>query len=151
MEPAETVGLFSAPLADEAESLREYSIGELAEEFGIPHRAIRHYEDEGLLKPARRGQARIYGDRDRRRLGLILRGKRLGFSMAEMREFLDLYIVDAHQIEQMRFLLRRARERRKTLRGQITEIETLIEELNAIEQEALAHLGQHKALPLDER
>ena len=141
----------TAALTDNAETSRDYSIGELAEEFSITYRTIRYYEDEGLLRPHRRGPARVFSDRDRRRLGLILRGKRLGFSLVIIREFLDLYIVDANQIEQMRFLLRRARYRRAELLKQIAQSEKLIEELNEIENEALTHLRQHNGLPPNER
>ncbi len=73
------------------ESAETYSIAELAREFDVTHRAIRFYEDEGLLSPARDGTRRVYSKRDWVRLKLILRGKRLGFSLAEIREMLELY------------------------------------------------------------
>jgi len=124
-----------------------FSVGDLAEEFGISYRTIRHYEDEGLLRPMRQGMARLYSPRDRRRLMLILRGKRLGFSVAEIREFLDLHIVDSNQVEQMRFLLRRARERRKVLLAQREGIDAILLELETLEQEALAHLAAQGVAP----
>ena len=68
-----------------------YSISALAQEFALTTRAIRFYEDEGLLAPARRGQTRIYGDRERTRIKLILRGKRLGLALSEIRELFDIY------------------------------------------------------------
>ncbi|NIW86644.1 MAG: MerR family transcriptional regulator, partial [Gammaproteobacteria bacterium] len=68
-----------------------YSIGDLAREFDVTPRTIRFYEDQGLLSPARSGQNRVYTARDRTRLKLILRGKRLGFSLSEIRDILDLY------------------------------------------------------------
>ena len=70
---------------------RYYSIGEMCDEFGVTARALRFYEDEGLIAPERRGHARLYSERDRARLAWILRGKRVGFSLAEIREMLDLY------------------------------------------------------------
>ena len=70
---------------------RTYTIRELTKEFGVTARTLRHYEDEGLIAPARRGQARIYNNRDHARVTLILRGRRVGFSLAELREILDLY------------------------------------------------------------
>ena len=70
---------------------RTYTIRELTKEFGVTARTLRHYEDEGLIAPSRRGQARIYAQRDHARVTLILRGRRVGFSLAEIREILDLY------------------------------------------------------------
>src|SRR6476619_3165847 len=76
------------------DSARIYSIAELAREFGITARTMRFYEDEGLIKPRRQGLTRLYSTHDRTRLGWILRGKRLGFSLAEIKELIDLYHVD---------------------------------------------------------
>src|SRR4029078_6349740 len=88
---------------------RIFSIAELAREFGITARTIRFYEDEGLIKPGRRGRTRLYSTHDRVRLGWILRGKRLGFSLAEIKELLDLYQVDRTGVQQLRALLPRRR------------------------------------------
>ena len=88
---------------------RIYSIAELAREFGITARTIRFYEDEGLIKPRRQGLTRLYSPHDRVRLGWILRGKRLGFSLAEIKQLLDLYQVDRTGVQQLRELLRRSR------------------------------------------
>ena len=88
---------------------RIYSIAELAREFAITARTIRFYEDEGLIKPRRQGLTRLYSAGDRTRLGWILRGKRLGFSLAEIKELLDLYQVDRTGVQQLRELLRRSR------------------------------------------
>jgi len=79
---------------------RLYSIGDLASEFAISPRAIRFYEDQGLLAPRRIGGNRIYAARDRARLQLVLRGKRLGFALADIKEMLDLYDVDSQHLEQ---------------------------------------------------
>src|SRR5207302_4000537 len=103
------------PVADPAKTTvsrdpqRIYSIAELAREFAITARTIRFYEDEGLIKPRRQGLTRLYSAHDRVRLSWILRGKRLGFSLAEIRELLDLYQVDRTGIQQLRELLRRSR------------------------------------------
>ncbi|MBM3644671.1 MAG: MerR family DNA-binding transcriptional regulator [Alphaproteobacteria bacterium] len=91
------------------EKTRIYSIAELAREFAITPRTIRFYEDEGLISPRREGLARLYSPGDRTRLGWILRGKRLGFSLAEIKELLDLYRVDRTGVQQLRELLRRCR------------------------------------------
>ena len=88
---------------------RIYSIAELAREFAVTPRTIRFYEDEGLIKPRRQGTQRLYSVGDRARLGWILRGKRLGFTLAEIKELLDLYHVDRTGLQQMRELLRRSR------------------------------------------
>lgn len=82
-----------------------YSISELSKEFDITTRSIRFYEDQGLLKPKRRGQTRIYGLKDRVRLKLILRGKRLGFSLAETRRLFELYDADKNSSSQLQTML----------------------------------------------
>ncbi len=116
-----------------------FAIGDLARDFGLTARTIRFYEDEGLLTPIREGQARIYSRRDRARLSLICRGKRLGFSLAEIKQFLDLYQVDAAQKGQMRFALRRARERIASLEQQLRDVQDSLGELRGIERAILDH------------
>ncbi|HZD26370.1 MAG TPA: MerR family DNA-binding transcriptional regulator [Alphaproteobacteria bacterium] len=106
-----------------------FTITQLAEEFGITTRAIRFYEDKDLIHPERNGLNRIYSRRDRARLALILRGKRLGFSLAEVREMLDLYDVGDGQREQLKYTLRKSRERLETLRSQRRDIDDAIAEL----------------------
>src|SRR5262245_49882696 len=91
----------------EKSNTRLYSIGDLASEFGISTRAIRFYEAKGLLSPERVGSNRIYTKRDRARLILVLRGKRLGFSLEEIAEYLDLYDADPYQLAQTRLLLQK--------------------------------------------
>ena len=86
----------------------QFTISDLTSEFGCTARALRFYEDEGLIKPRRQGMTRLYSVGDRTRLGWILRGKRLGFSLAEIRELLDLYQVDRTGVQQLRELLRRS-------------------------------------------
>ena len=92
-------------------------------------RAIRFYEDRGLLAPQRVGLNRIYGRRDRARLALILRGKRLGFSLSDIREMLDLYDLGDGQVEQLRVTLRKSRDRLAALERQRRDIDEAIAEL----------------------
>ena len=108
-----------------------YSIGEMCEAFDVTPRALRFYEDEKLISPERRGTARLYTDRDRGRLTWILRGKRVGFSLADIRELLDLYDVGDHQRTQMATTLDRCRERISALQRQKQDIDATIEELDS--------------------
>jgi DNA-binding transcriptional MerR regulator len=111
---------------------RLYAIGDLSAEFGISPRAIRFYEDQGLLRPQRIGGNRIYGAGDRARLQLILRGKRLGFALADIKELLDLYDVDADHLEQLRATLAKGRTRIAELERQQQEIALTLNELREI-------------------
>lgn len=106
-----------------------YMIGELCEEFGTTPRALRFYEDQQLIAPERRGTSRFYSDRDRARLSWILRGKRVGFSLSEIRELLDLYDVGDHRQTQRRVTIERCRERIAALTRQKDDIDTTIAEL----------------------
>jgi DNA-binding transcriptional MerR regulator len=110
-----------------------FTIRDLAEEFGCTHRTIRFYEDEGLLKPRREGQARIYSARDRARLSLILRGRRLGFSLAEIAEMLDLYNADPGHVRQLTVALEKGRARIAQLERQRADIEAALGELKELE------------------
>lgn len=125
-------------------SCTTYSITDLAQEFDLTTRAIRFYEDQGLLYPQRDGQRRIYGPRDRVRLKLIMRGKRLGFSLVEIREILDLYDTEPEngEIVQMRLFLAKIRERRRTLRQQQEDINAILHELDALESQCTEILRQ---------
>ena len=125
---------------NEAARQRTFTISELAEEFGITPRTIRFYEDQGLLAPRRDGMNRVYSHRDRARLALTCRGKRLGFSLAEIKDFLNLYDVDDRQIEQMRFALTRGRERIKVLETQLADVEQTLRELRELERAIVDHL-----------
>jgi DNA-binding transcriptional MerR regulator len=111
--------------------MRTYSISELAAEFGVTPRAIRFYEDEELLQPTRHGQSRIYAPRDRARLALILRGKRVGFSLDEIKEMLDLYDVRDGQATQLSYTIKKFSERISALERQRADIEHSLEELRA--------------------
>ncbi len=109
-----------------------FSIGDLAREFAVTTRTIRFYEDEGLVAPQRKGRTRIYSQRDRVRLRLILRGKRLGFSLAGIREILDMYESDPGEAGQLRLLLARIAERRAVLEGLRADIEQTLADMDAI-------------------
>ncbi|KRW63799.1 MerR family transcriptional regulator [Aeromonas allosaccharophila] len=123
---------------------RRFSISELAREFDITTRSIRFYEDQGLLNPTREGQTRIYSKQDRVRLKLTLRGKRLGFSLAEIRELFDLYDADKSSRTQLQTMLGLVEEKRETLQQQMEDIRMVLLELDAAEQrcqQALSQLG----------
>ena len=121
---------------------RLYTITELADELGVTARAIRFYEAKELLSPQRVGKNRVYTVRDRARLLLILRGKRLGFSLAEVKEFLDLYDADPTQREQFLLLLRGVRRRVGELERQRRDLDLTLEELRAVEAETLAAMEE---------
>lgn len=112
---------------------RTFGISDLATEFGITARAIRFYEDKGLLTPRREGQRRIFGQRDRVRLMLILRGKRLGFSLREIQEIIDLYDNDFSGTRQLKLLLAKIQERRESLLSQRADIDLTLDEIDRLE------------------
>jgi len=119
------------------EAHRLYTITELANELGVTPRAIRFYESKGLLEPQRAGANRVYTYRDRARLLLILRGKRLGFSLAQIQQYLDLYDADPTRKRQLVHLLRGARLRIDELESQRRDLELTLEELREIETQVL--------------
>jgi len=125
-----------------------YTITELSNELGVTPRAVRFYESKGLLDPQRVGQNRVYTYRDRARLLLILRGKRLGFSLAEVKEYLDLYDADPTQKEQFLHLLRGVRQRVGELERQRRDLELMLRELKEIERETLDAMGR-RGIALD--
>ncbi|HEX3675669.1 MAG TPA: MerR family DNA-binding transcriptional regulator [Rhizomicrobium sp.] len=108
---------------------RTFSIRQLTKELGVTSRTLRHYEDEGLLAPERRGQARIYSQRDRARLTLILRGRRVGFTLAEIGEILDLYDADESGVVQLQHTMKKFSARIDALAKQRIDIDESIAEL----------------------
>lgn len=116
-------------------------IQDVAADLGVSHRTMRFYEDKGLIEPVRVGNTRIYARREVARMQLILRGKRLGFSIREIKEFLDLYDADPTQAEQLRLLMNRVRERIGQLETQREEIEQTLHELRQIEALTQAKLA----------
>ncbi|CAL8981027.1 MerR family transcriptional regulator [Rhodoplanes serenus] len=119
-----------------------YSITELAKELNITPRTIRFYEDQGLITPQRVGTTRVYSHRDRARMILILRGKRLGFSLKDIKEFLDLYVVDTTQVEQLKVLIAKVRDRIAQLEDQLETVQISIKELRDIERVSLDMLNR---------
>lgn len=119
-----------------------WSIGELSAELGVSARAIRLYEAEGLLKPRRAGQNRVYSHGDKARLTLILRGKRLGFALADIKELLELYDVDRDHLTQLKAALEKGRRRIAELERQREEITATIEELKGLERLTLDLIRQ---------
>ena len=109
------------------------TISELAKEFDVTPRAIRFYEEQGLLHPVRQGQQRIYYSKDRIRLTLILRGKRLGFSLAEIKNVFSLYDTDPNSGAQLETMLTITKQKRIILEQQLSDIQTVLRELNEVE------------------
>ena len=124
---------------------RTWTITELAEEFGITLRAIRHYEDVGLISPGRRGTTRVFLPRDRIRLQLILRGRRLGFSLPEIRTIVNMYDEQPGESGQLHYLLEQIAVRRTELERLRRDIDETMVELDRVEarcHEDLAALGE---------
>jgi DNA-binding transcriptional MerR regulator len=126
-----------------ASQKREFhTISELTKEFSISTRTIRFYEDEGLIKPVRRGRTRLFRATDRRRLMFILRGKRLGFSIAEIREIMNMYKEPPGEEGQLRLLIRRINEKRLELEQKRVDIDLTIRELDYAEEQSLTRLAE---------
>ena len=125
-------------------STSTYSIGELAKSAEITPRSIRFYEEQGLLSPQRNGQNRIYHNKDKVRLMLILRGKRLGFSLAETKTLFELY--DSHQNSeaQLEAMLRMTEYKRRVMHQQLEDIQMLMNELDDVENRCKEELKQFK-------
>lgn len=113
---------------------KTYSITELSKEFKITPRSIRHYEQESLISPKRVGAQRVYTKGDRVRLQLILRGKRIGFSLAEIREIISMYDSPSGEQKQTELLLAKIKQRRLALKQQQQDILTTLKELTDLEQ-----------------
>ena len=106
-----------------------WSIAQIADEFGVTHRTVRHYEALGLIAPERRGTPRVYHRRDRTRLGLILRGRRLGFPLDQIRTIIDLYDVPRGRRSQLEYVLAQIGERRSDLEQRRRDLESALAEL----------------------
>jgi len=121
----------AADVTQTGHAQEHYKIAELATQFGVTARTIRFYESHGLLSPLREGQNRIYSKQDRAKLGWILRGKRVGFSLTEIKEMLDLYDVGDNRMKQRAVTLSKCRQRVADLQSQRADIDSMIAELQA--------------------
>lgn len=121
-----------------------FSISDLAAEFDVTTRTIRFYEEAGLLTPERDGQSRIYSDHDRVKLKLILRGKRLGFSLAESRELIEMYDHSSDNINQLNALREKIQKRREALKAQLSDIAHMQQELDLAEERCLNSIDELK-------
>lgn len=126
----------------EAESRELFAIADLAREFNISTRTIRFYETKGLLSPERLGTTRVFRRRDRARLNLILRGKRLGFSLKDIQEYLSLYDADNTQDTQIKRLVELVDQRMDLLTRQMDDLKITISELTEIKKLANERLSQ---------
>jgi DNA-binding transcriptional MerR regulator len=126
-------------------TMREYySITELTREFGISTRTLRFYEDEGLVQPVRRGRTRLFRPSDRHLIRQILRGKRLGFAISEIREIIQMYREPPGEVGQLNLMIKRIEEKREELRQKRRDLEDTLAELDQAEEscvERLAELG----------
>ncbi|MFK5977353.1 MAG: MerR family DNA-binding transcriptional regulator [Rhizobiaceae bacterium] len=119
-----------------------YSISELTKEFGVSTRTIRFYEDERLIKPVRKGRTRLFSPSDRRLLMTILRGKRLGFTIAEIREILAMYKQPPGEEGQLRMLMKKVAEKLAELEQKRLDIDETTAELEQVEDQALQRLAE---------
>ena len=119
-----------------------WSIAEVAEAFGVTHRTVRHYEELGLITPERRGTARLYHRRDRTRLALILRGKRLGFPLEEIRTIIDLYDAPRGRRSQLEYVLGQIDQRRADLEQRRRDIDAALSELTDFERRCRCDLDR---------
>jgi DNA-binding transcriptional MerR regulator len=124
-----------------------YTVTQLGAELGVTVRTLHFYEAQGLLTPRRAGNTRVYSQRDRGRMILILRGKRLGFSIREIKEYLELYDMDPTHAVQTKALLKAVRERIAALAEQQAALTQTLAELHEIEQQALAALQMMETEP----
>ncbi len=118
----------------------KFSITDLCKEFELTTRTVRHYEEIGLISPSRRGQTRVYSPADRTRLRLILRGKRLGLSLEDSRQIIDMYEPGKTNIEQLNSLIGAIRQQRTKLEQQLDDINNLLKDLNKAETDCLKAL-----------
>jgi DNA-binding transcriptional MerR regulator len=128
--------------AQELSGHRTWSIAELAAEFDVTLRTIRFYEDLGLISPARRGTQRVFSSRDRIRLKLILRGRRLGMTLDEIRTIIDMYDAEPGEVGQLHYLLEQLQARRDDLEARRRDIEESLAELDLVEAKVRADLDR---------
>ena len=126
----------------ETEPNELFTIGQLADEFGVTTRTIRFYESRGLIQPARKGANRAYNRRDRARLKLILRGKNLGFSLEDISEYLTLYDADPSQTAQTELLLSKVEDAISGLNKKRTDLDRTLKELKEIRTRCIEHLSR---------
>ncbi|MGN6550740.1 MAG: MerR family transcriptional regulator [Pararhizobium sp.] len=119
-----------------------YTITELTREFGVSTRTLRFYEDEGLVHPERRGRTRLFRAADRRLIQEILRGRRIGFTIAEIREIIQVYKDPPGEVGQLQLLMRRVEEKRADLVQKRRDIEETLDELDNVEDACLARLAE---------
>ncbi|MCB5202064.1 MerR family DNA-binding transcriptional regulator [Neorhizobium sp. T786] len=119
-----------------------YSITELTREFGVSTRTLRFYEDEGLLQPERRGRTRLFRTADRRLLQEILRGRRIGFTINEIREIIQVYKEPPGELGQLKLMMKRIDEKRDELRQKRKDIDETLEELDNAEEACLTRLAE---------
>ncbi|KQV42547.1 MULTISPECIES: MerR family DNA-binding transcriptional regulator [unclassified Rhizobium] len=119
-----------------------YSITELTREFGVSTRTLRFYEDEGLIHPERRGRTRLFRAADRHLIKEILRGRRIGFTIAEIREIIQVYKDPPGESGQLRLLMKRVEEKREELHQKRRDIEETLDELNNVEEACLTRLAE---------
>ncbi|KEQ08159.1 MULTISPECIES: MerR family transcriptional regulator [Pseudorhizobium] len=119
-----------------------YTITELTREFGVSTRTLRFYEDEGLIQPERRGRTRLFRSADRRLLQEILRGRRIGFTIAEIREIIKVYKEPPGELGQLKLMMNRIDEKRNELRQKRKDIEETLEELDNAEEACLTRLAE---------
>ncbi len=119
-----------------------WTIAQVADEFEVTHRTVRHYEDLGLIAPERRGTQRLYHRRDRTRLGLILRGRRLGFPLEQIRTIIDLYDAPRGRSSQLEYVLGEIDARRVDLEQRRRDLDDALKELDVFEQSCRADLAR---------
>jgi DNA-binding transcriptional MerR regulator len=119
-----------------------YTITELTREFGVSTRTLRFYEDEGLIHPERRGRTRLFRIADRRLIQEILRGRRIGFTIAEIREVIQIYKEPPGEMGQLKLLMKRVDEKRDELRQKRKDIDDTLSELNNVEEACLTRLAE---------
>lgn len=140
MMPETATGISMATTSPESQTT--YTISDLANEFAVTTRTIRFYEAEGMISPERDGQRRIFSVRDRTRLKLILRGKRIGFTLAEIRDIIDMYDSHPGEAGQLRHLVDRIERQRTELETRRSVIDTTLADLAEVEANARARLTE---------